>query len=192
MNSFQNDVKNSAKCRIKSGSRRNRVDSKVSECQAKREGHGSTSNRSRPSKLSKESVAAKWNVLEKIFCTGEKMNAWTMEKVIQSGPLVPQNEYAQNEREIAFSIGPPIVVPNPSMDTLKYGDRYHDVSNPKRMLVKKYPNSRMDGTKQFWNQMKSSELEKDKLVLGSGEWMDAHLTAVLDKAKMTRELCEMR
>jgi hypothetical protein len=30
-----------------------------------------------------------------------------------------------------------------------------------------------------------------KLVMGSKEWMDAHLTAVLDKAKMTRQLCQM-
>ena len=80
MDSFQNEVKNCAKCRIKSGSSKSRVDSKVSECQAKREVHGSTSNR--PSrKLSKKSVTAKWNAVENIICTGQKMNAWTMEEV---------------------------------------------------------------------------------------------------------------
>ena len=80
-----------------------------------------------------------------------------------------QNGYAQKEQEIASvcvpvtsSIRPPIVVPNPSMDTLKYGDRYRDVANPvERMLVKKNPSSRMAGTKQYWNQMTSSELEND-------------------------------
>ncbi|XP_028399335.1 uncharacterized protein LOC114522786 [Dendronephthya gigantea] len=143
------------------------------------------------------------------------MNAWSREQVIQSSPVlqagsqkvqtgvcgkvsseyVPSVTISAKQSKLAH-----FVVPNPSMDTLKSGEESDGTGIRERKFARKYQSfsaggaervPKKTGKDQYWNQTTSSKLEKDKLIMGSKEWMDAHLTAVLDKAKMTRELCQM-
>ena len=87
-------MNNCEKCQSKSRSSRSRSEKsnlvcKVPESKAKREVvfstsdiHRNTSDRSsRVYKSSKESVAAKWDAVERMICCGQKMNGWTMEQV---------------------------------------------------------------------------------------------------------------
>ena len=85
-------MNNCGKCRNGSASSRNCSEKsswvcKVPACKAKREVRFCSSDihrsdrSSRMYKSSKESVAAKWDAVEKFICTGQKMNAWTREQV---------------------------------------------------------------------------------------------------------------
>ena len=90
--SFQDEVNNCAKCRSESACSRNYSETSSMACNVpdykdKREVTFCTSDihkndrSSRVYKSSKESVAAKWNAVEKFICTGQKMNTWTREQV---------------------------------------------------------------------------------------------------------------